>query len=128
LRKAEAEKDDTRDRPGREPKEAESEEAEAEAVEEEAYGENEDPSPCPPRDDSGSEGSKDSVVEGEGSKNPIRLCDGEGCTAAFPSLSSSLSLLSVFLAEVCREFTSTATAVVLEARRCRSERILRKAV
>jgi hypothetical protein len=36
LRKAEAEKDDTRNRPGCEPKEAESEEAEAEAIEEEA--------------------------------------------------------------------------------------------
>ena len=123
FRKAEAENDDTRDRPGGEPKEAESEDAEAEGEE----GKNKDPSPCSPRDEAGSEASVEEVEES--SRNPIRLCDGEGCAAAFPSLSSSLSLPSVFLAEVCGEFAATATATaVVEARRCRSERSWRKAV
>lgn len=125
LRKPDAEKDETRDRPGCEPKEAESEEAEAEEE-----GKYKDPSPCSPRDKSGSEASAEE--EEEGSKNPMRLlCDGEGCTAAFPSLSSSsFSLLSVYPAEVCGEFATTAVTAtaVVGARRCRSERRRCKAV
>lgn len=72
FRKAEAEKDDARDRPGCELKEAESEEAEAEVEE----GKGKDPtraSPCSPRDESGSEGSKGSLVVEEASKNPSKL-------------------------------------------------------
>ena len=130
LRKADAEKDETRDRPGCEPKEAESEEAEAEEEDGEEEGKYKDPSPCSPRDKSGSEASAEE--EEEGSKNPIRLlCDGEGCTAAFPSLSSSsLSMLSVSPAEVCGEFATTAVTAtaVVRARRCRSERSWSNAV
>ena len=100
FRKVEAEKDDTRDRPGREPKEAEPEEAEGEEEKEQEQEAGKEPGPCSPRDEeSGPEGSKGSVEE-QGSTNSIKLFEGKGCTAVSSSLFSSSQLSSFFSAGI----------------------------